>query len=88
MAVNFAAKRVGSMIGGKMFNSGVTSCDGIKKGQPCCFDKKEAAAKGMMSCGATGGGTKKNNNQNKEALVRCKQIAAQSKKEKAKPKKK
>ena len=86
--MNFVAGRIGSAIGGKMFNSGVTSCDGMKKGQPCCFDKKEAAAKGMMSCGALGGGTKKNNNQNKEALKRCKEIAAQSKKEKAKPKKK
>ena len=48
----FIVKRIGSKIGGSMFNSGVSSCDGYDQNcGPCCFSRKEAEQRGMSICG-------------------------------------
>lgn len=49
---NFAIRRVGSMVGGSMFNRQTSSCDVLnKRGQPCCTNRKEAQQKNMRYCG-------------------------------------
>ena len=49
----FISKRIGSKIGGSLFNNSVSSCDGYDQAcGPCCFDRKEAGKKGMNVCGS------------------------------------
>lgn len=48
----FVSKRIGSKMGGSMFNHSVTSCDGYDVCGPCCFDGKEAKQKNMYVCGS------------------------------------
>lgn len=49
----FVAKRVGSAVGGSMFNSQTSACDVSKNGQNCCSNgasKKEQARSGLPYC--------------------------------------
>ena len=49
--MSFLAGRAGSYVGGKAFNSSVSSCDGVNQnGQLCCFDKKEAHKRQIPVC--------------------------------------
>jgi hypothetical protein len=61
VVMNFIAGRIGSAIGGNMFNKSVTSCDGLDKGgKPCCYNEKEARDKNMNACSKPVEATKKN----------------------------
>ena len=49
--MNFIAGRIGSAVGGSMFNKQTSSCDVFdKNGNPCCADKKEARKNEMPYC--------------------------------------
>jgi len=49
----FISKRIGSKVGGSLFNSSVTSCDGYdQRCGACCFDRTEANRRSMYECGS------------------------------------